>query len=166
MAGQVFICSLMGGFTFISRLSAFFHPSVPTFLEIPPRNFILFYPAFPFPQFRRMSVPPSVLHSKVREGCAEATAVCPIPLHAGASTGVETTRYFVLWASCRIVALAHTAFCPYLSIPGRQHHGQTETHSACALRRASGMSQAERVPFLFARQTVVSLPVRAVISSL
>ncbi|CAG9890499.1 hypothetical protein BOVA514_1702 [Bacteroides ovatus] len=28
------------------------------------------------------------------------------------------------------------------------------THSACAVRRASGMSQAERVPILFARQTV------------
>ena len=87
------------------------------------------------------------------EGCARPTAVCFIPLHIGAST-YRNNRYSAIWASCLVVAPAHSAFCPYLSFPGRRCHGQTVTHSACAIRRTSGMSQAERVPILFARQTV------------
>lgn len=87
------------------------------------------------------------------EGCARSTAVCIIPLHAGAST-CRNNRYSAIWASCLVVAPAHFAFCPQLSFLGRRRHGQTVTHSACAVRRASGMSQSERVPFLFARQTV------------
>lgn len=59
-------------------------------------------------------------------------------------------RYMGILPDC----CSGTAFCPYLSFPGRRRHGQTVTHSACAVRRASGMSQAERVSFLFARQTV------------
>lgn len=111
-------------------------------------------PASPFPWIQRWvcaAVRPALQGT---EGCAGATAVCFIPLHAGASTGVETTRYSAIWASCLVVAPAHSAFCPYLSFPGRQRHGQTVTHSACVVRRTSGMSQAERVPILFARQTV------------
>ena len=87
------------------------------------------------------------------EGCARSTAVCFIPLHAGAST-CRNNRYSAIWASCLVVAPAHSAFCPQLSFPGRRRRGQTVTHSACAVRRVSGMSQAERVPILFARQTV------------
>ena len=61
------------------------------------------------------------------------------------------------------LALAHSAFNPYLFFPGRQCHGQTVTHPA--LRRASIYSadlKAERVPFLFARQTTILYPAQAV----
>ena len=54
------------------------------------------------------------------------------------------------------LALAHSAFNPYLFFPGRQCHGQTVTHPA--LRRPPYIPadrKAERVPFLFARQTAV-----------
>ena len=57
------------------------------------------------------------------------------------------------------LALAHSAFNPYLSFPGRQCHGQTVTHPA--LRRPPYIPadlKAERVPFLFARQTAVLYP--------
>ena len=57
------------------------------------------------------------------------------------------------------LALAHSAFNPYLFFPGRQCHGQTVTHPA--LRRPPYIPadlKAERVPFLFARQTTVLYP--------
>lgn len=113
----------------------------------------LFYPAFPTRKLRYdvcAAVRPSLQGT---EGCARSTAVCIMPLHAGAST-CRNNRYSAIWASCLVVAPAHFAFCPQLSFPGRRRHGQTVTHSACAVRRASGMSQSERVPILFARQTV------------
>lgn len=113
----------------------------------------LFYPAFPTRKLRYAvcaAVRPSLQGT---EGCARSTAVCIMPLHAGAST-CRNNRYSAIWASCLVVAPAHSAFCPQLFFPGRRRHGQTVTHSACAVRRASGMSQSERVPFLFARQTV------------
>ena len=84
-----------------------------------------------------------------------------MPLHAGAST-CRNNRYSAIWASCLVVAPAHFAFYPYLSFTGRRRHGQTVTHSVCAVRRTFGMSQSERVSFLFARQTVF-LPAQAVI---
>ena len=37
------------------------------------------------------------------EGCARPTAVCFIPLHAGAST-CRNNRYSAIWASCLVVA--------------------------------------------------------------
>lgn len=123
------------------------------FIWIPFRYFLPFISGFPYPKLRYdvcAAVRPSLQGT---EGCARSTAVCIIPLHAGAST-CRNNRYSAIWASCLVVAPAHSAFCPYLSFPGRLRHGQTVTHSACAVRRASGMSQAERVSFLFARQTV------------
>lgn len=57
------------------------------------------------------------------------------------------------------LALAHSAFNPYLFFPGRQCHGQTVTHPA--LRRPPYILadlKAERVPFLFARQTTILYP--------
>lgn len=105
----------------------------------------LFYPAFP-PEDLRYGVCAAVRPSlQGTEGCARSTAVCIMPLN---------NRYSAIWASCLVVAPAHFAFCPQLSFPGRRRHGQTVTHSACAVRRTSGMSQSERVPILFARQTV------------
>ena len=117
----------------------------------------LFYPAFPTRKLRYdvcAAVRPPLQGT---EGCARSTAVCFIPLHAGAST-CRNNRYSAIWASCLVVAPAHSAFCPQLSFPGRRRHGQTVTHSACAVRRVSGMSQSERVPILFARQTVFYPP--------
>lgn len=57
------------------------------------------------------------------------------------------------------LALAHSAFNPYLFFPGRQCHGQTVTHPA--LRQPAYIPadrKAERVPLLFARQTNVFHP--------
>lgn len=57
------------------------------------------------------------------------------------------------------LALAHSAFNPYLFFPGRQCHGQTVTHPA--LRRPPYIPadlKAERVPFLFAWQTTILYP--------
>lgn len=124
----------------------------------------LFYPAFPTRKLRYdvcAAVRPPLQGT---EGCARSTAVCIIPLHAGAST-CRNNRYSAIWASCLIVAPAHSAFCPQLSFPGRRRHGQTVTHSACAVRRISGMSQSERVPILFARQTVFYPPKPSVLLS-
>lgn len=130
------------------------------FIWIPFLYFLPFICGFPYPKLRYdvcAAVRPSLQGT---EGCARSTAVCFIPLHAGAST-CRNNRYSAIWASCLVVAPAHSAFCPQLSFPGRRRRGQTVTHSACAVRRASVMSQAERVPFLFARQTVF-LPTQAV----
>ena len=82
-----------------------------------------------------------------------------MPLHAGASTDVETTRYSAMQGFLPDLALAHSAFNPYLFFPGRQCHGQTVTHPA--LRRPPYIPadlKAERVPFLFARQTTALYP--------
>lgn len=57
------------------------------------------------------------------------------------------------------LALARSAFNPYLFFPGRQCHGQTVTHPA--LRRPSYLRRVARQkepPFLFARQTTVLYP--------
>ena len=130
------------------------------FIWIPFLYFLPFICGFPYPKLRYdvcAAVRPSLQGT---EGCARSTAVCFIPLHAGAST-CRNNRYSAIWASCLVVARAPSAFCPQHSFPGRRRRGPTVTHSACAVRRASGMSQAERVPFLFARQTVF-LPTQAV----
>ena len=127
------------------------------FIWIPFLYFLPFICGFPYPKLRYdvcAAVRPPLQGT---EGCARSTAVCIIPLHAGAST-CRNNRYSAIWASCLVVAPAHSAFCPQLSFPGRRRHGQTVTHSACAVRRVSGMSQAERVPILFARQTVFYPP--------
>ena len=127
------------------------------FIWIPFLDFLPFICGFPYPKLRYdvcAAVRPPLQGT---EGCARSTAVCFIPLHAGAST-CRNNRYSAIWASCLVVAPAHSAFCPQLSFPGRRRHGQTVTHSACAVRRVSGMSQAERVPILFARQTVFYPP--------
>ena len=100
-----------------------------------------------------MSVPQSALHFKVRKAVPDQRQSASYHFMPELRP-VETNRYSAIWASCQIVTPAHSAFCPYLSFPGRRRHGQTVTHSACAVRRASGMSQAEKVSFLFARQTV------------
>ena len=55
-----------------------------------------------------------------------------MPLHAGASTDVETTRYSAMQGFLPDLALARSAFNPYLFFPGRQCHGQTVTHPLCA----------------------------------
>ena len=120
-----------------------------------------FLPSGCFPIIYRLSQPVNQWkvcavtsrQGKVREARSKPAAARIVPFHAGAST-CRNNRYSDIWASCLIVAPAHSAFCPQLSFPGRRRRGQTVTHSACAVRRASGMSQAERVPILFAWQTV------------
>lgn len=67
------------------------------------QNWILFYPAFPTRKLRYdvcAAVRPPLQGT---EGCARSTAVCFIPLHAGASTR-RNNRYSAIWASCQVVA--------------------------------------------------------------
>ena len=127
------------------------------FIWIPFRYFLPFLSGFPTQKLRYDVCAAVRPPFQGTEGCARSTVVCFIPLHVGAST-CRNNRYSAIWASCLVVAPAHSAFCPYLSFMGRRRHGQAVTHSACAVRRDSGMSQAERVPFLFARQTVFYPP--------
>lgn len=97
-----------------------------------------------------MSVPQSALHFKVRKAVPDQRQSASYRFMPELRP-VETTG-IPLYGHPAWLLLRHSL--PYLSFPGRLRHGQTVTHSACAVRRASGMSQAERVSFLFARQTV------------
>jgi hypothetical protein len=100
-----------------------------------------------------MSVPRSALHFKVRKAVPDQRQSASYRFMPELRP-VETTG-IPLYGHPAWLLLRHiSAFCPQLSFPGRRRHGQTVTHSACAVRRVSGMSQSERVPFLFARQTV------------
>lgn len=86
-----------------------------------------------------------------------------MPLHAGASTDVETTRYSAMQGFLPDLALAHSAFNPYLFFPGRQCHGQTVTHPA--LRRPPYIPadlKAERSPLSVCPADHCSLPAQAV----
>lgn len=81
------------------------------FIWIPFRYFLPFLSGFPHPKLRYdvcAAVRPPLQGT---EGCARSTAVCFIPLHAGAST-CRNNRYSAIWASCLVVAPAHSAFCP------------------------------------------------------
>ena len=79
----------------------------------------LFYTAFPIPGIRKdvcAALRPAFQGTEGRTG---ATAACLVPLHAGASTDVETTRYSALWGILLVVALMRSAFYPYQCLPGR-----------------------------------------------
>ena len=109
----------------------------------------LFYTAFPIPGIRKdvcAALRPAFQGTEGRTG---ATAACLVPLHAGASTDVETTRYSALWGILLVVALMRSAFYPYHSIPGRLRHGQTVTHSALCRPSYLRMPQGGKSPLLF-----------------
>ena len=106
----------------------------------------LFYTAFPIPGIRKdvcAALRPAFHGTEGRTG---ATAACLVPLHAGASTDVETTRYSALWGILLVVALMRSAFYPYHSIPGRLRHGQTVTHSALCRPSYLRMPQGGKSP--------------------
>ena len=106
----------------------------------------LFYTAFPIPGIRKdvcAALRPAFQGTEGRTG---ATAACLVPLHAGASTDVETTRYSALWGILLVVALMRSAFYPYHSIPGRLRHGQTVTHSALCRPSYLRMPQGGKSP--------------------
>lgn len=76
------------------------------FIWIPFLYFLPFICGFPYPKLRYdvcAAVRPSLQGT---EGCARSTAVCFIPLHAGAST-CRNNRYSAIWASCLVVAPTH-----------------------------------------------------------
>ena len=106
----------------------------------------LFYTAFPIPGIRKdvcAALRPAFQGTEGRTG---ATAACLVPLHAGAPTDVETTRYSALRGILLVVALVRSVFYPYHSIPGRLRHGQTVTHSALCRPSYLRMPQGGKSP--------------------
>lgn len=97
MIGQVFLCSALLGPGWLYSLASTF------FTGLSPFYCFLFYLAFPTRKLRYdvcAAVRPPLQGT---EGCARSTAVCFIPLHAGASTR-RNNRYSAIWASCQVVA--------------------------------------------------------------
>lgn len=109
-----------------------------------------------------MSVPRSALHFKVRR-------LCPINgslLHTASCRSFDPSKQPVfrdmgILPGC---CSAHSAFCPYLSFPGRRRHGQTVTHSACAVRHTSGSHRQKESPFCLPGRPFL-LPAQAFIHS-
>lgn len=96
--------------------------------------------------------------SKVRKAVSGQRQSASCRYMAGASTR-RNNRYSAVWGILPGCCSAHFTFSPYLSLTGRQRHGQTVTHPA--LHRPSVLRRVARQKeslFLFARQPFVYPP--------